>query len=70
LVFSGPTYNLPLTSDEPSQISVLVLIGGGFFIGGDDSRADDAVLDLEDRVREASTPLSRSTGRMSVGPAK
>jgi hypothetical protein len=37
-------------------IPVLVLMGGGFFIGGDDSRVDDAVLDLEDRVREASTP--------------
>jgi hypothetical protein len=37
-------------------IPVLVLMGGGFFIGGDDSRVDDAVLDLEDRVRTVSTP--------------
>ena len=37
-------------------IPVLVLMGGGFFIGGDDSRVDDAVLDLEARVRAASTP--------------
>jgi hypothetical protein len=36
-------------------IPVLVLMGGGFFIGGDDSRVDDAVLDLEDRVRAVST---------------
>lgn len=35
-------------------IPVLVLMGGGFFIG-DDSRVDDAVLDLEDRVRAVST---------------
>ena len=37
-------------------IPVLVLMGGGFFIGGDDSRVDDAVLDLEDRVRTVNTP--------------
>jgi Bacterial PH domain len=37
-------------------IPVLVLMGGGFFIGDDDSRVDDAVLDLEDRVRAVSTP--------------
>ena len=36
-------------------LPVLVLLGGGFFIGGDDSRVDDAVLDLEDRVRAVST---------------
>jgi hypothetical protein len=36
-------------------IPVLVLMGGGFFIGGDDSRVDDAVLDLEERVRAVST---------------
>jgi hypothetical protein len=35
-------------------IPVLLLMGGGFFIGGDDSRVDDAVLDLEDKVRAVS----------------
>lgn len=43
-------------------IPVLVLMGGGLFIGGDDSRVDDAVLDLENRVQEASTPWSGSAG--------
>ena len=36
-------------------IPVLALMGGGSFIGGDDSRVDDAVLDLEARVQTAST---------------